>query len=228
LIENTSPSASSPRGKRKRDKPFQSKKGRPTAAQTLAIDSAIVKVATERFLAEGYNGASMDAVALAVGISKGTLYSRYPHKESLFRAVVKVRVDDWEMESSNRGRVAAVSLEECLKQHIKTIMSKGVSAESRAFDRLFNSAFGVSPEILNLLYEMRYQRGVDYLAQLIREHTGAEGKPARNAQKVAATLLAALAGWLRVEISLRAVTKKEAIAFGYYTIDLLIAGRAAW
>ncbi|MGB7317603.1 MAG: TetR/AcrR family transcriptional regulator [Planktotalea sp.] len=41
------------------------------------------------FLAEGFDAANMDRVAKASGVSKATLYSYFPDKESLFAVVVQ-------------------------------------------------------------------------------------------------------------------------------------------
>nr|WP_302848559.1 TetR/AcrR family transcriptional regulator [Rhodobacter calidifons] len=40
------------------------------------------------FAAQGYTGASMDAVAAEAGVTKPTLYSYFPSKESLFQAMM--------------------------------------------------------------------------------------------------------------------------------------------
>ena len=41
------------------------------------------------FLADGYEGASVDAIARAAGVSKATLYSYFPDKRLLFMEVAK-------------------------------------------------------------------------------------------------------------------------------------------
>ncbi|MEM9797817.1 MAG: TetR/AcrR family transcriptional regulator [Pseudomonadota bacterium] len=41
------------------------------------------------FLADGYEGASVDAIAKAAGVSKATLYSYFPDKKLLFMEVAK-------------------------------------------------------------------------------------------------------------------------------------------
>lgn len=64
-------------------------RGRPggsSGAELLAI-------ARQVFLASGYAGATMDAVAAGARISKQTLYRRYPSKDVLFAAVVRDWVD---------------------------------------------------------------------------------------------------------------------------------------
>lgn len=50
---------------------------------------AIVDIAREVFLTEGYADASMSAIAARVGGSKGTLYNYFPSKEALFVAFMR-------------------------------------------------------------------------------------------------------------------------------------------
>jgi AcrR family transcriptional regulator len=58
----------------------------------LAADDrrqAIVDIARDVFLTEGYADASMSAIAARVGGSKGTLYNYFPSKEALFVAFMR-------------------------------------------------------------------------------------------------------------------------------------------
>ncbi|MDE2577479.1 MAG: TetR/AcrR family transcriptional regulator [Hyphomicrobiales bacterium] len=45
--------------------------------------------ARRAFLADGFDGASMNEIAAAAGVSKGTLYAYYPSKAALFEALVR-------------------------------------------------------------------------------------------------------------------------------------------
>ena len=54
---------------------------------------AILAAATQLFLAHGYAGASMSAVAAACGIRKASLYHHVPSKEALFSACVTEAYD---------------------------------------------------------------------------------------------------------------------------------------
>ena len=170
----------------------------------------------------------MDPVAFAAGLSKGTLYSRYPHKEELFRAVILYRVEAWAAETSKDNRKHAERLEARMNLYLRVKMRRGVSAESRAFGRLLSSGSDLTPDYAEKIYEMRYQSLVQNLTVEIRELTRAEGRPARHPRKVALVLTAALAGWIRLETSRRVVPEREAVAFGYHTVGLLLAGRSAW
>jgi AcrR family transcriptional regulator len=51
----------------------------------------ILAGATEIFVADGYEGASMSRIAETANVSKGTLYNYFPGKEALFGAVVRAR-----------------------------------------------------------------------------------------------------------------------------------------
>ena len=56
---------------------------------------AILDAATELFLAEGYAGASMDAIAALAGVSKPTVYKHFADKQSLFAQIVGDTIDKY-------------------------------------------------------------------------------------------------------------------------------------
>jgi TetR/AcrR family transcriptional repressor of mexJK operon len=54
---------------------------------------AILDVALELFMQEGYAAASMSVIAARVGGSKGTLYNYFPSKETLFAALMEAECE---------------------------------------------------------------------------------------------------------------------------------------
>jgi len=50
--------------------------------------------AHEVFMAQGYEGASVDAIAKAANVSKATLYSYFPDKRALFAAVAQTACEE--------------------------------------------------------------------------------------------------------------------------------------
>jgi AcrR family transcriptional regulator len=72
--------------KRKRGRPPAGDAGPPT--RDLLLDAA-AGVFAER----GYAGASVDRIAAAAGLSKGTFYWHFDSKEALFLALVDERID---------------------------------------------------------------------------------------------------------------------------------------
>ena len=49
----------------------------------------VLKAASDVFLEHGFSAATTDMIQRAAGVSKATVYSRYPNKEALFTAVVE-------------------------------------------------------------------------------------------------------------------------------------------
>src|SRR5262249_52761073 len=66
-----------------------SRKKQPPEAS--AKRGQILATAQKMFIAEGYSGVSMDALARAVPVSKPTLYHHFKDKKALFTAVMQQR-----------------------------------------------------------------------------------------------------------------------------------------
>jgi AcrR family transcriptional regulator len=62
--------------------------GRPTQAQSADIEERLREAAIDVFLDSGFEGAKMEAIAQAAGITKRTLYARYSDKSALFSDIV--------------------------------------------------------------------------------------------------------------------------------------------
>lgn len=63
-------------------------KGRPSLAETADIDRAIRDAALRVLLEQG-EAATMQAIATAAGLSRKSLYARYPNKEELFLTAMR-------------------------------------------------------------------------------------------------------------------------------------------
>ena len=59
-----------------------------SASERDAKEEAIIEAACAAFLANGYDSASMDQIALAASVSKRTVYNRFRSKEELFAATI--------------------------------------------------------------------------------------------------------------------------------------------
>lgn len=67
--------------------PTSARRGRPRGSET----SEVLSIARHLFIAQGYRGTTMDAIASHAHISKQSLYREYPSKGALYAAVVR----DW-------------------------------------------------------------------------------------------------------------------------------------
>lgn len=64
------------------------RRGRPTQAEAARLDEIVREAAVATFLASGYDGATMEAIAKAAGITKRSLYARYADKRAVFADVI--------------------------------------------------------------------------------------------------------------------------------------------
>jgi len=64
------------------------RRGRPTQAEARKLHQKLRKAAVATFVKYGYDGATMEAIARAAGITRRTLYARYPDKRAVFLDVI--------------------------------------------------------------------------------------------------------------------------------------------
>ncbi|WP_174299474.1 TetR/AcrR family transcriptional regulator [Caulobacter sp. S45] len=131
-------------------------------ARSLARDTrrqAILEVARQVFMEDGFAAASMSAIASRVGGSKGTLYNYFPSKHELFAAVIQNECDLKQvalfdgLEASGDDVVAV--LREVGRRYTQlvlgeqvVVLTRVVIAESTRF-----------PELGRVLYEAGPKRG---------------------------------------------------------------------
>src|SRR5579871_4959390 len=69
--------------------------GRPTRDAAATLGPRILDAATSLFLRDGYAATSMESIAAAAGVSKRTLYKRFPEKPALLRAAIAALIEKW-------------------------------------------------------------------------------------------------------------------------------------
>lgn len=73
--------------------------GRPPKGRAESIDDELLNAARDSFCTHGISGVSMDDVARAAGVTKQTIYRRYPSKAALVDAVVERDIQQLAVES---------------------------------------------------------------------------------------------------------------------------------
>src|SRR5437868_2848603 len=96
--------------------------GRPTHAESQRLEEQLREAAVATFLEHGYDGASMEAIARAAGITKQTLYSRYPDKRAIFADVIP-----WAMSRHERHEIADGTNGDDLAGVLTAIAREGLS-----------------------------------------------------------------------------------------------------
>ena len=127
---------------------------------------AILEIARDAFMKEGYAASSMSAIAARLGGSKGTLYNYFPSKEELFAAVVS---DETEAEF-----LAMVdfqpedSVEESLRRFGLRFLRFALSETGLGFHRLLAAEAGRFPELGRAFYAAGPERNLKRIAAFLQ------------------------------------------------------------
>lgn len=135
----------------------QTKRGRPRDPERM---KRVIEAASEQFLEQGYERASMEAVAQASGVSKMTLYNYFPSKDALFEACVACRTDalfaGFDARTMDTARPADV-LTQIARQFLALMRADDVLRIHRA---LFGLA-GIQPDVCERFFKAGPQRITD-------------------------------------------------------------------
>ena len=203
------------------------KVGRPSVRQAEAIADHILQSAQGLFLSEGYAQTSMEAVATAAGISKGTLYARFPSKSDLFRALVADRLKAWENKAPAWVEQPRLSLFDYLHRRGAMILAAFRDEEVQAFTQLVNSEARNFPELAEDFRTNAYERIITDITDEIERQSKDAGWPTTDAKGVALVFVSALMGWWAGKGHL-AVPREDGEVYLARLIALLTSGRAAF
>ncbi len=138
----------------------RSKAGMVVAGDPVKRDQ-ILAAATRVFLASGYGGASMDAIAGEAGVSKQTVYNHFGGKGALFGAIVRKKCEQLleplgapPPTSGHPGGDPQTVLSDIAQRFLELVLAaenmanfRAVVAESRRFPELAKAFYSSGPEI---------------------------------------------------------------------------------
>ena len=200
----------------------ESRRGRPSASRAAEIDLAVRAAALELFLDAGFEAASMDAIAAAAQVSKGTLYARYDSKEALFRTVLEAELEKLSERAGERDHLLPDDLEQRLRQHTRTLVASTRSGEFDRIRRLIASAEVTFPDIARLWHEIGVARYVAFLAEDMAAHAQVPSGVTVDWNFYANVLLHSVGGWQQAERLVRDVSDEEIVAFGDAVIAMIV------
>lgn len=128
---------------------------------------AILNVAYECFVADGYGSTSMSTIAARLGGSKGTLYNYFKSKEELFEAFVRQAcaelshdLDSMPPEGDLRGR---------LVQMARHFIDHLLAPDALAVYRVVVGEGERFPELARLFYEVGPRSGIARAAEFLQD-----------------------------------------------------------
>ena len=142
--------------------------GRPSREASAALADAIVGAATVLFLRDGFVATSMEAVAVASGVSKRTLYSRFADKPALFEAAVGRLIDAW-LPGFDAAIEQAGTLDEALLLAARQMLKTALAPEALALYRLLIAESERIPNLQALLQQAGAGAGIARIAARLRQ-----------------------------------------------------------
>lgn len=146
----------------------------PKTARGDQRRQAILDIARETFLKEGYAAASMSAIGARAGGSKATLYTYFPSKADLFAAVMADMCGRSRLELTAEADAAAGDLPSALLRLGGRYLRLMLSDELVTLHRLVVAESARFPEIGEALYAVGPQLGKATLAERLDRYV-AEG-----------------------------------------------------
>ena len=143
--------------------------GRP---KDLEKGAAILEAAKRLFIAQGFDGTSMDQIAAEAGVSKLTVYSHFGDKETLFAAAAKAYCEQ-QLPSSMFEARPDVPLRERLLQIARAFFAMVSSPEAVAAHRILCTPQMAESPIPQMFWEAGPRRVQDAFAELLRMRTAA-------------------------------------------------------
>jgi TetR/AcrR family transcriptional repressor of mexJK operon len=175
--------------------PFQSKPkpAAPGRPKDVEKGAAILDAAKRLFIANGFEGVSMDQIAAGAGVSKLTVYSHFGDKETLFAAAAKAYCEQ-QLPASMFETRPDVPLRERLLQIARAFFAMVASPEALAGHRILCTPRLAESPVPRMFWEAGPQRVQAAFADLLRRRVAAGELAIDDVPRAAAQFFALLKG----------------------------------
>jgi TetR/AcrR family transcriptional repressor of mexJK operon len=196
--------------------------GRPTAARTETIDAAIRQAARQRFLDNGFGATRMDDIAIAAGVSKGTVYARYASKEVLFRVVIEDVLGAMSRRAAQQDYLLGDDLEQRLHHHARVLISVYGWKDYRLATRMIADASRAFPEIAIVWEELGTRRYIDFVATDMAAASRLPRGAGPDWTMLANIFLHGISGWYNHHSAVGQVGEQETDAYCRKVINAIV------
>ena len=199
--------------------------GRPTREQAEARHEELLDCALDHFLDKGYEQATIEAIASQVGMTKRTVYSRYPDKAALFAAAVHRAIQRYAISDERIAATDCGDLEQTLRNIAHLRIDIVASPTGMKLQRIINAESYRFPDIFNELYEIGALPTVKFLARLLKRETEAGRLAIAEPGKAANVFMSmAVSGPVRVIVSGNPLPEKEIEERVNFAVRLFLDG----
>ncbi len=153
--------------------------GRPTVAKSAELAARVLDAAAGLFLRDGFAATSIESISAKAGVSKRTLYARFPDKEAVFLAVAQRLIAAW-LAGFDAAVEAAPSLDAALLAAGQRMLAVALTPSALALHRLVVAEAGRFPELAEALRDAGARAGIERVGRVLCAHRP-EDSPARLA-----------------------------------------------
>jgi TetR/AcrR family transcriptional regulator, mexJK operon transcriptional repressor len=199
--------------------------GRPTREQAEARHAELLDVALDHFLDKGYEAATIEAIAAAVGMTKRTVYARHAEKSALFRAAVHRAIERYSIPEERIQATDCGDLEQTLHNIARLRIDLVASPQGHKLQRIINTESYRFPEIFTEVYELGALPTIRFLARLLRRETEAGNLAIAEPDKAATVFMSmVVSGPVRILVSGNVLSEEEIDERICYAISLFLDG----
>ena len=204
------------------------KSAAPGRPKDVGKGAAILDAAKRLFVANGFEGVSMDQIAAEAGVSKLTVYSHFGDKEALFAAAAKAYCEQQLPASMFESR-PEVPLRERLLQIARAFFAMVASPEALAGHRILCTPRLAESPVPRMFWEAGPQRVQDAFAELLRRRVAAGELAIDDVARAAAQFFALAKGEPHAQLvfGCTAPTSAEVEAHLAASVDLFLRAYAA-
>lgn len=164
---------------------------RPTLEESEELDRLIREAAISEFLEHGFNGTTMNAVARAAGVTRQTLYARYPDKHAVFTEVTR-----WALlrhETDGSPPPVGDDLADSLLTIARAALARAVDPEIIRLSALVMTESSRFPELMPKARHLTRHPHVHFVIEVLRRHAEAGTATVGDVELAAEQFLAMVA-----------------------------------
>lgn len=160
-------------------------RGRLRLEDARELEVQLIAAARDAFMAHGYGATSMAALARTAGVSKTTLYAKFPTKAALFRAIIDQQLEEaYGAVDAAVGEAPEASLASSLRHLAEQTLLHASQPENQALNRLIDWEAPRFPELVEVA-EARLKLSIGHVAAYIRDFAVRDGIPCRDPEAAA-------------------------------------------
>jgi TetR/AcrR family transcriptional regulator, mexJK operon transcriptional repressor len=145
------------------------RRGRPTRAEASQLHDRLREAAVAVFLESGYDGATMEEIARAAGITKRTLYARFPGKRAVFLDVIPWALTRT-VDKDSGTKIDDDDLGAALTAIGRGAIKRAIDPDTVRLHRIVRNETGRFPEFAVSAETLGWSRRQRQVMELLRHH----------------------------------------------------------